>query len=151
MSASKSFINLCSALTLSRFLAEIVLRDCPAEDKGNRKIRRLCERIVEHVHRTRDLWPVCSQEDLIQITRRIEFLGDEILHGERNITEVIAVSLALLCDMEPRLKGPRRAAIAELTAMMERMNREFDGRLEDQDSYTYAGAATDRWYASVGL
>ncbi len=149
--SSKSFINLCSALTLSRFLAETVLRDCPAEDKGNRKIRRTCERIVEHVHATRDLWPPVDANDLQQICDRLNFLGDKVLHGPRNMTELCGVSLALLCDMEVNLKGHRRAAIAELIEMMERLNREFDGRLEDQESYAYASRATDSWYQAVGL
>ena len=149
--SSKSFINLCSALTLSRFLAEIVLKDCPAEDKGNRKIRRLCDRIVEHVHATRDLWPAVDASDLQQISDRLNHLGDKVLYGPRNMTELVAVALALLVDMEPHLRGARQAAIGKLIEMMESINREFDGRLEDQESYEYASKATDAWYAVVGM
>lgn len=149
--SSKSFINLCSALTLSRFLAEIVLKDCPADDKGNRKIRRLCDRIVEHVHFTRDLWPPCTQEDLQQIVARLNFLGDQVLHGPRNMTELCAVALALLVDMEPRLKRDRRSAIGKLIEYVESLNREFDGQLEDQESYEYASQAANSWYAAVGM
>lgn len=149
--SSRSFINLCACLTLSRFAAEVVLKDCPAEDKGNRKIRRLCERIVEHVHFTRDLWPAVTQQDLQQISDRLQFLGDKVLHGPRNMTELVAVSEALLCDMHLALKGSRQEAIGKLIDLMEAFNREFDGRLEDHESYEYASQATDDWYEVMGL
>lgn len=127
------------------------MKDCPAEDKGNRKIRRLCDRIVEHVHTTRDLWPAVTEQDLHQISDRLNFLGDEILHGDRNMTELVAISLALLVDMQPRLRGSRQEAIGKLIDLMEAMNKEFDRRLEDQDSYEYASRATDSWYQVMGL
>lgn len=148
--SSRSFINLCACLTLSRFAAEVVLKDVP-DDAANRKIRRLCERTVTNVRQTRNLWPAVDAGDLQQISDRLNFLGDKILHGERNMVEVVAVALALLVDMEPHLKRERRTSVGKLIEMMEALNREFDVRLEDHESYTYAAMATDAWYSEVGL
>lgn len=149
--SSKSFINVCSALTLSRFIAEVVLKDCPEDDKGNRKVRRLCGRIVDYVHTARDLWPECDSRDLEQITKRLGFLGDTILGGQRNITELCAVTLALLCDMEPRLRGSRQSAVIRIIELMESLNREFDRSLDEHDAYDYASHAADSWYGHIGM
>lgn len=146
--SSRSFINLCAALTLTRFTAEVILKDVP-DDRDNRKLRRLCDRIVEHVHACRDLWPFCTQADLVQITRRIEYLGDEILQGERDVVELIALALTMLVDMQPRLRGARAVAIDQLTDLVQRLNSEFDRQLVAHEAYDYAGRAAERWYWEV--
>lgn len=152
--SSRSFINLCSALTLARFCAEVCLRDIPETDPNQRKLIRTCRRIVDQVTHTRALWTDQSPSsvDLNQIAAKIEYLGDKLLHGDRNITELIAMAITQLTDAEPRLTRPeRKRAVCELLAMLEKLNREFDKNLSDHASYSFAGDTTEAWYRVIGL
>jgi hypothetical protein len=151
MSGSRSFINLCTALTLSRFLAETIAQHCPEDDPGCRKIRRLAARVIPHVMATRDLWPDCSREEVGRVEANVARLGSAILQGDRSMEELCGVTLALLVDMEPFLKGKRRRSIEELREFMEAMNREFDRRGENHSAYEYASEAVEQWYESLDL
>lgn len=149
--ASKSFVNLCATLTLCRFCAETVLKDCPESDPSCRKIRRLANRIVARVGETRSLWPDCRPGDARQVELRVWDLGGRLLVGERRMEELLGMCLALLSDMGARLHGKRMEAVDALCDLMDRLLKEFDGRGEDHQAYGYAGRKVREWYQLMEL
>lgn len=143
--ASAATINVMATLTLSRFVAEIIKRDCPADDQGNHKVLRLADRLVASTIEARNRWPECSPKDVRQVEDRVRVLGETVLRGDRQLVELCAVVLGLLADMLPHLKGNRLKAMADLEGIVERVNACFDSQGRLHECYAFAGRAVDQW------
>ena len=144
--ASKSFINLCTSLTISWFCGERVLDKCPESDPGCRKVRRIAHRCIDLSRAARQLWPDCDRKEAMQVQNRVAAFESNVLHGHGQITQMISVGIGLLQDALPNLRGARAASIDQLADCMDRLLREFDRNLEDVEVYDKAIDNLKGWY-----
>lgn len=144
--ASKSFINICAALTISWFCGERILEECPESDPGCRKVRRIAGRCIDLSRQARQLWQDCSRSEADEVQRRVARFESEILHGHGQITQMITVGLAILQDAIPNLRRHRAEAISELADGMQKLLDQFDKRWEDVEIYDKALQNLNGWY-----
>lgn len=149
--ASKSFINLCTSLTIAWFCGERVLNKCPESDPGCRKVRRIAAKCIELSRAARQLWPDCDKKEAMQVQTRVAAFERNVLHGHGQITQMVTVGMGLLQDALPNLRGPRAAAIEQLADCMERLLGEFDRQWADVEVYDKALENLNAWYQLNGM
>lgn len=144
--ASKSFINICTALTIAWFCGERVLEKCPESDPSCRKVRRIAAKCIDLSRNARQLWQECSRAEANEVQRRVVLFETRILHGRGQITQMITIGLALLQDAIPHLKHYRAVAISDLADTMQKLLEQFDKQWEDTEVYDKAIDNVNAWY-----
>ena len=144
--ASRSFINICTALTISWFCGERVLEKCPESDPSCRKVRRIAAKCIDLSKNARILWQECSHNEANEVQRKVARFESEVLQGHGQITQMITIGLALLQDAIPHLKHYRAIAISDLADTMQKLLEQFDRQWEDTEVYDKALQNINAWY-----
>jgi DNA-directed RNA polymerase subunit RPC12/RpoP len=150
-SVSKSFINVCSALTFARYCVETTKQDF-TDQKLDVKINRIADRLENAVQNARNLWPKATKAEADIVAARIHQIADTAICGNKKRIEITSLGLRLLNDILPHLKKHKAKAIETIIDELTKLHNHFeeDGGTDDE-AYEAADRTAEQWYEMIGI